>query len=212
VRAALLDRREAQLQAILSDVPVADGTKTFDEYKRLHGDALSKAAELRVNPDMKGDAVVRQFGEKRLQEQGIPGIKYLDQGSRAAGDGSRNYVVFDDKLISILKRYAWVPGMAIPAAAMAEYQAQIAPQEYARGGPIRGIGGGQDDLIDAKLSDGEYVFSAQDVSDLGDGSNEAGARKLTAMRKLIRKQAGRKNTETIAPPQKSVRSILRAVR
>jgi hypothetical protein len=86
------------------------------------------------------------------------------------------------------------------------------PLRLARGGPIRGIGGGQDDLIDAKLSDGEYVFSAQDVSDLGDGSNEAGARKLTAMRKLIRKQAGRKNTETIAPPQKSVRSILRAAR
>lgn len=86
------------------------------------------------------------------------------------------------------------------------------PVRLARGGPVRGIGGGQDDLIDAKLSDGEYVFSAQDVADLGDGSNEAGARKLDQMRKLIRKQAGRKNLKTIAPPQKSVRSILEAVR
>ena len=40
-----------------------------------------------------------------LREAGIPGIKYLDQGSRAAGDGSRNYVVFDDKLIEILRKY-----------------------------------------------------------------------------------------------------------
>jgi hypothetical protein len=40
-----------------------------------------------------------------LKEQGIPGIKYLDAGSRGAGDGSRNYVVFDDKLISIVKKY-----------------------------------------------------------------------------------------------------------
>jgi hypothetical protein len=41
----------------------------------------------------------------QLKEAGIPGIKYLDAGSRSAGDGSRNYVVFDDKLISIVKKY-----------------------------------------------------------------------------------------------------------
>lgn len=40
-----------------------------------------------------------------LRGLGIPGIKYLDQGSRGAGEGSRNYVVFDDKLVSILKKY-----------------------------------------------------------------------------------------------------------
>ena len=42
---------------------------------------------------------------KTLKEAGIPGIKYLDAGSRGAGDGSRNYVVFDDKLISIVRKY-----------------------------------------------------------------------------------------------------------
>lgn len=67
----------------------------------------------------------------RMREAGIPGIKYLDQGSRSVGDGSRNFVVFDDKLVSILKRYGWAPGMAIPAAAMEEYEAE---QELARGG------------------------------------------------------------------------------
>jgi len=72
-----------------------------------------------------GGGVISQ----KLREAGIPGIKYLDQGSRTAGDGSRNYVVFDDKLISILKRYGWVPGMAIPAAAMTEYEAQYGPQQ-----------------------------------------------------------------------------------
>jgi hypothetical protein len=41
----------------------------------------------------------------RLREAGIPGIQYLDAGSRAAGDGTRNYVMFDDKLIDILRRY-----------------------------------------------------------------------------------------------------------
>lgn len=63
----------------------------------------------------------REMHTRLMQEKGIPGIKYLDQGSRGAGEGSRNFVVFDDKLINILKRYSWVPGMAIPAAAIQEY-------------------------------------------------------------------------------------------
>lgn len=40
-----------------------------------------------------------------FRDAGIPGIKYLDQGSRSAGEGSRNYVVFDANLIEILKKY-----------------------------------------------------------------------------------------------------------
>jgi hypothetical protein len=40
-----------------------------------------------------------------MRDAGIKGIKYLDQGSRGAGEGSRNYVVFDDKLIDIVKKY-----------------------------------------------------------------------------------------------------------
>jgi len=47
-----------------------------------------------------------------LNEAGIPGIKYLDAGSRAAGDGSRNYVVFDDKLIEILRKYGIMAPLA----------------------------------------------------------------------------------------------------
>ena len=42
---------------------------------------------------------------KALSAAGIPGIKYLDQGSRAAGDGSRNYVVFNPSLIEIMRKY-----------------------------------------------------------------------------------------------------------
>ena len=40
-----------------------------------------------------------------LRDAGIPGIKYLDQGSRSTGEGSRNYVVFDANLIEILRKY-----------------------------------------------------------------------------------------------------------
>jgi hypothetical protein len=44
-------------------------------------------------------------GTEALQSAGIPGIRYLDQGSRGAGAGTHNYVVFSDKIIDILKKY-----------------------------------------------------------------------------------------------------------
>jgi hypothetical protein len=40
-----------------------------------------------------------------LHEAGIPGIKYLDQGSRGSGEGTRNFVVFNDQLVDIIKKY-----------------------------------------------------------------------------------------------------------
>jgi len=39
-----------------------------------------------------------------LSERGIPGNKYFDGDSRTARDGTRNFVMFDDKLAKILKR------------------------------------------------------------------------------------------------------------
>ena len=54
-----------------------------------------------------------------MKDQGVAGISYLDQGSRAGGEGSRNLVVFDDKLVEILRKYGLL-GMAGGAAA-AEY-------------------------------------------------------------------------------------------
>ena len=41
--------------------------------------------------------------EKELLQAGIPGIKYLDEGSRGAGKGTRNYVVFDPSTVKILE-------------------------------------------------------------------------------------------------------------
>jgi hypothetical protein len=60
--------------------------------------------------------------------------------------------------------------------------------EYPMGiiGYLNGYSGGQDDDINAKLSDGEYVIDASTVSDLGDGNNANGAKKLDQMRRNIR--------------------------
>jgi hypothetical protein len=52
-----------------------------------------------------GDYRDKVAAAEKLKQAGIPGIKYLDAGSRGAGDGTRNYVVFDENLISIVRKY-----------------------------------------------------------------------------------------------------------
>ena len=75
-------------------------------------------------------------------------------------------------------------------------------------GYLDGDTGGQDDLIDARLSDGEYVLDASTVSDLGDGNNSAGARKLDNFRRNIREHK-RGGKVTLPPRAKSLESYLR---
>lgn len=50
---------------------------------------------------------------------------------------------------------------------------------------VKGPGTGQSDSIPAMLSDGEFVVSAPVVSALGNGSNDAGAKKLSKMQKTV---------------------------
>ena len=58
-------------------------------------------------------------------------------------------------------------------------------------GYVNGPGNGRDDVINARLSDGEYVIDAESVSMLGDGSNAAGAEMLDDMRKKLRMHKGK---------------------
>jgi hypothetical protein len=72
------------------------------------------APELKAGYDPPGSAIAKWSGSHQdnyranadaLREAGIPGIRYKDQGSRGAEGGTSNYVVFDDKLIDIVKKY-----------------------------------------------------------------------------------------------------------
>lgn len=87
---------EAQMDAARAmDQRYPTGGNIYESQKLVPGEYADKAA-----------------ASKALRDAGIPGIKYLDQGSRAAGEGSRNYVVFDDSLISILRKYGLLGPMA----------------------------------------------------------------------------------------------------
>lgn len=58
--------------------------------------------------------------------------------------------------------------------------------DSSRGGShVHGPGGGQDDLVNARLSPDEFVMDATTVSKLGDGSSNAGARRMEVIRHAI---------------------------
>ena len=115
------------------------------------------------------------------------GIKYVNEGPAMAEGGE-----VDDDMVRHLIEYRKGGGHMGP-------------------GQVKGIGSGQEDKIPAWLSDGEYVWSAQDVADLGDGSTDEGVRRLDRMRKMVRQRAGRKDVKKIAKPQRGIEDMLKAV-
>lgn len=68
---------------------------------------------------------------------------------------------------------------------------------------VQGAGDGQSDDIPAMLADGEYVFDADTVAALGNGSSKAGALQLDKMRESIRKHKRSAPHNKIPPKAKS---------
>jgi hypothetical protein len=68
---------------------------------------------------------------------------------------------------------------------------------------VKGRGDGQSDDIPAMLADGEYVFDADTVAALGNGSSDAGAKVLDKMRENIRKHKRSAPVDKIPPKAKS---------
>lgn len=70
-----------------------------DEYR--FGIAGSEATGQSVYRQMAANLGSAEAASKALRDAGIPGIKYLDGSSRRKGDGTHNYVLFDDSLVEI---------------------------------------------------------------------------------------------------------------
>lgn len=71
----------------------------------------NRSGQSMIGLDATGGEVVRALGmgdgaSEMLRQAGIPGIQYLDGSSRAAGQGTRNFVVFpgNEDLLKILER------------------------------------------------------------------------------------------------------------
>jgi hypothetical protein len=81
---------------------VPNGAKS---YYRSEAAAQSAADEMNAQRHISDLVPMTADAAAKLRDAGIPGIKYLDQGSRGVGNGTHNYVVFDDKLIDIARKY-----------------------------------------------------------------------------------------------------------
>lgn len=109
---------EAVARMLDWDKPLSEQAEVLKNFKHSNASRKWFADE---NPT--GEQLYRDLDRgqstayETLRSMGIPGIKYLDAGSRAAGEGSRNFVPFDENLIRILERNGiptgaqpWKPG------------------------------------------------------------------------------------------------------
>jgi hypothetical protein len=107
-----LSEQPKKVRDVLGDGPETAAAKLSLAYKNpMHGGDLARMD--RADPAQVSAA---------MKERGIPGIRFLDAGSRGAGEGSRNYVVFDENLIDIVRKY----GIAGAAAMLGASQADVA--------------------------------------------------------------------------------------
>lgn len=87
----------------IESLEAAPYLKNAKDYPGLNigGDEIynSFANSMLVGNNAKGQIEATE----KLKELGIPGIRYLDQGSRDLGEGTSNYVVFDDKIPRIVE-------------------------------------------------------------------------------------------------------------
>jgi hypothetical protein len=83
-------------------------------------------------------------------------------------------------------------------------------KDYRAGSAVTGPGDGQSDDIPAMLADGEYVFDADTVAQLGNGSTKAGSKILDRFREELRSHKRSAPVNKIPPPSKSPLAYLAA--
>jgi hypothetical protein len=92
--------RDAAMKAI------ARGAEDMARAQGISGADVAAGVAGSANPiSMFPNAYKGASMSNALREAGIPGVRYFDAASRTPGVGTRNYVVFDDKLIEILRKY-----------------------------------------------------------------------------------------------------------
>lgn len=127
-----LSQQSDSVQKALRSIDIADESvwprlTARDAYEMLRVDSMGDDAFLRDQAyRLARRAEAGAGASAMLREAGIPGIKYLDAGSRDAGEGTRNYVVFDDSLIDIMRKYGLVGLLGGGAAGALSQQEDVA--------------------------------------------------------------------------------------
>ena len=91
-------------------------------------------------------------------------------------------------------------GYVAPLSVLGSIKRKDGRHDFRHGAHVAGEGDGQSDDIPAMLADGEFVFPADVVSALGNGSTKAGTDKLYKMMEEIRKKARSTKVDDLPPP------------
>lgn len=132
----------------LSDLaPSGDLAPFFDnptpEFERLR-EIDRQARGLRDWTNLQGsDVGFRQFQDpvhsrlnvREAVDRGIPGIRYRDAGSRGldGAEGTRNYVIFDENLIEIVRKYGIAGAAAMLGMSASDVEAQMGQRDNMSG-------------------------------------------------------------------------------
>lgn len=102
--------------------------RVFVQNKVPHGDAgqLSDYTGSDIYKWLENHIGERGSAARELGSSGIPGIRYLDGVSRDVGQGTRNYVIWDESKLRILRALA-AAGM-VSGAALAKAEQEFAAQ------------------------------------------------------------------------------------
>ena len=103
-----LSEQPERVKAIIESLTTPEVTRYVDELQynlkslRLHGNS----AEVPATGEIFYNALSMASGSEKaasltLREAGIPGLQYLDQLSRNNGEGTHNFVVWDEDRISV---------------------------------------------------------------------------------------------------------------
>jgi hypothetical protein len=109
-----LSEQHPDVQKVLRDLGVPD--KPHVTGSMAYNDIAGQQIASGIRP---GDKMAEIIASQKLRDAGIPGIRYLDQGSRRAGDGTHNAVIFDPATMEIIRRYGLAGLMGGGAAALA---------------------------------------------------------------------------------------------
>lgn len=152
-----------------------------------------------------------------LAGSNVPSVNYYSYGTPPQTDffgQSYDSPLMAAKGGSIKKPQKLAMG-GLPTADMAEEPSDQHIPEFitgATGHYVKGRGDGQSDDIPAMLADGEYVFDADTVAQLGNGSSDAGAKFLDSFRHAVREHKRSAPVDKIPPKASPLQYVKEAMK
>jgi hypothetical protein len=178
-----LSEQSEKVKAALYSAYEARGVDTQQEnfgwqsgqmaYKAMMDEGARKE-QRKLPPSKRNNGSLEKQASEYLASLGIPGIRYLDGQSRGSGEGTHNYVIFDENLVKIIeengKPVGESPAIKRFQPVSPEQDAGIFEQKGLENHVLKPILGAAFTFNPKKINE-KYIKQAKEVADrLGGGS------------------------------------------